>query len=185
MVLFYILVISLPLTNHWLLGGAQQDNFAAVKFLGLACVPVALFRIALRPKSAGIQIPGVSVAVSAYFVIGIFSYFSHEGGTVIPWGVFFTIVSMVVFLVITIVLVDSPVRLHGVILTMIGSVGIASVYTIREWMFNRSIADYRPGSISGDANYFGLAAAPCMLIALTYVLGQRSRWEKLYLYGCL
>lgn len=183
MILFYVLVLTLPLANHWLLGGAQQDNFAPVKFVGFACLPVALFRLASKPKSP-MRISGVGVAFSVYFVIAVFSYFAH-GNAVIPWTVLLSILSMLVFFVITTALVDSPDRLRRTMLTMIGSVAIASVYTIRDWMFNRSIPDYRPGSISGDANYFALAAAPSMLIALSYVLGHRSRKEKLYISGCL
>ena len=62
---------------------------------------------------------------------------------------------------------------------------MASVYTVREWLGNSSYAGYRPGSISGDANYFGLCAATCLPLALHLALGSRSRWEKVYLYSCL
>jgi O-antigen ligase len=113
----------------------------------------------------------------------MFSFFSH-GGT-LGQPVLTNRVSMLLLFFLIIALVDSIARLRRVILIMIGSVTITAVYVVRDWQSNRIIADYRPGGISGDANYFALCASTCMLLSLQLVLSRPTRWEKRYLYGCL
>ena len=179
MIFFYILVISLPLNNHWLLQG--RGDFTVFKFLGLACLPFALGHFFFR--SAPPVFNAIVPALSASFVIEMLSYFSHGGTLAGP--LFANRISMLLFFFLLVALVDSMVRLRRVILVMIGSVAIASVYVVRDWQFNRMYEGYRPGSITGDANYFALCASACMLLALQLALSRPSRWEKRYLYACL
>ena len=179
MILFYMLVLSIPLNNHWLLSG--RGEFTVFKGLGLACLPFALAHLAFR--SAPLKLNAIFPALAASFVIEMFSFFSH-GGT-LGQPVLTNRVSMLLLFFLIIALVDSIARLRRVILVMIGSVTITAVYVVRDWQFNRMYADYRPGGISGDANYFALCASACMLLSLQLVLSRPTRWEKRYLYGCL
>ncbi len=179
MILFYMLVLSIPLNNHWLLSG--RGEFTVFKGLGLACLPFALAHLAFR--SAPLKLNAIFPALAASFVIEMFSFFSH-GGT-LGQPVLTNRVSMLLLFFLIIALVDSISRLRRVILVMIGSVTITAVYVVRDWQFNRMYADYRPGGISGDANYFALCASACMLLSLQLVLSRPTRWEKRYLYGCL
>jgi O-antigen ligase len=179
MILFYMLVLSIPLNNHWLLSG--NGEFTVFKGLGLACLPFALAHMAFR--LAPLRLNAVFPALAAVFVIEMFSYFSH-GGT-LGGPILANRVSMLLLFFLIIALVDSIGRLRRVILIMIGSVAIAAVYVVRDWQFNRMYADYRPGGISGDANYFALCASACMLLSLQLALSRPTRWEKRYLYGCL
>jgi putative inorganic carbon (hco3(-)) transporter len=179
MILFYVLVLSIPLNNHWLLSG--RGDFTVFKGLGLACLPFALAHLAFR--SASLKLNAIFPALAAVFVIEMFSYFSHGGTLGAP--VLANRVSMLLLFFLIIALVDSIARLRRVILVMIGSVTITAVYVVRDWQFNRMIADYRPGGISGDANYFALCASTCMLLSLQLVLSRPTRWEKRYLYACL
>jgi O-antigen ligase len=179
MILFYMLVLSIPLNNHWLLSG--NGEFTVFKGLGLACLPFALAHMAFR--LAPLRLNAVFPALAAVFVIEMFSYFSHGGTLGDP--ALTNRVSMLLLFFLIIALVDSIGRLRRVILIMIGSVAIAAVYVVRDWQFNRMYADYRPGGISGDANYFALCASACMLLSLQLALSRPTRWEKRYLYGCL
>src|SRR5260370_2778654 len=179
MIFFYILVLSIPLNNHWLLSG--RGEFTVFKGLGLACLPFALAHLAFRPASLNLN--AMFPALAAGFAIEMFSYFSHGGTLGAP--VFANRVSMLLLFFLIIALVDSIARLRRVILIMIGSVTIAAVYVVRDWQFNRMYADYRPGGISADANYFALCASVCMLLSLQLVTSRPTRWEKRYLYGCL
>jgi len=179
MILFYMLVLSIPLNNHWLLSG--RGEFTVFKGLGLACLPFALAHLAFR--SAPLKLNAIFPALAASFVIEMFSFFSH-GGT-LGQPVLTNRVSMLLLFFLIIALVDSIARLRRVILVMIGSVTITAVYVVRDWQFNRMYADYRPGGISGDANYFALCASACMLLSLQLVLSRPTRWEKRYLYGSL
>ena len=179
MILFYVLVLSVPLNNHWLLSG--RGDFTVFKGLGLACLPFALGHLAFR--SAPLKLNAVFPALAGGFAIEVFSFFSHGGRLGDP--ILTNRVSMLLLFFLIIALVDSIARLRRVILVMIGSVTITAVYVVRDWQSNRIIADYRPGGVSGDANYFALCASACMLLSLQLVLSRPTRWEKRYLYGCL
>src|SRR5258707_6479599 len=75
MIFFYMLVLSIPLNNHWLLSG--RGDFTVFKGLGLACLPFALAHLAFR--SASLKFNAVFPALAAGFVIEMFSYFLHGG----------------------------------------------------------------------------------------------------------
>lgn len=191
MIFFYILIFSLPLHDHWLFSYSIGD-LSVVKFLALASVPFAVFRLVTRLLSGGFRVSAIMFWTFAYSMIALVSYYFVQGGSfslsleqkhgVAPDA---DILSMMLFFLLIVCLVDSMTRLYRVLLTMIGSVGITSIYVVRDWMFNRQWADYRPGGVSGDANYFALCAVAALLVALHLVLTNRPRWEKLFLYGCL
>ena len=184
MILYYILVLSLPLTQHWLVGGGTGD-ITVIKYLALACTPFALVRIVGRTRPQGVKITGVGIAFVAYFLIGVTSYFIRGGRLTLEPTALMNIGSMLLFFFLTIGLVDTIDRLHRVVLVCIGSVGLASIYVIRDWLGNRQYAGYRPGGISGDANYFSLCASAALLMGLNLIFGKRSRREKLGILLCL
>ena len=182
MILYYILVFSLPLTQHWLFGA--NGTFSVVKYLGLACLPFAIFRLVTRHRPSGIKMSGVGAAFLAYFFVALLSYFAHGGALTLEPTALMNIGSMLLFFVLTIGMVDTVERLHNVILVSIGSVGVTSVYVIRDWLFN-PYAGYRPGGVSGDANYFALCGVGGLLLGLNLLFGKRPKWEKFGIIGCL
>ena len=93
-------------------------------------------------------------------------------------------ISILLLLWFTITLVDSTERLHHVLILIVASVAVASVYVIREWLPNRGYAGYRPGGIATDANYFALCAAAATVLAITLLKGKRPKCEKVFLLGC-
>lgn len=183
MFLYYILILTLPLTQHWLLGG--EGGITVVKYLGLGCFPFAAFRLLMRHRPAGIKLSGVGAAFSFYFAIAVASYFGHGGQLTLEPTPLLNVSSMLLFFLLTIGLVDTVERLHRVILVCIGSVGLASIYVIRDWLGNRQYAGYRPGGISGDANYFSLCASAALLLGLNLIFGKRAKWEKLGILASL
>lgn len=182
MILYYILVLSLPLTQHWLLGG--NGNITVIKYLGLACLPFAIFRLVTRHRPAGMKFSGVGAALMIYFGIGALSYFVHGGQLTLGPTVLMNIGSMLLFFILTIGLVDTVERLHRVVLVSIGSVALTSVYVIRDWLGN-PYAGYRPGGVAGDANYFALCGVGGLLLGLNLLFGKRPKWEKFGIIGCL
>lgn len=192
MILFYILVLSLPLSYHWLFDYILVAGLTVIKVVGLACLPLALFRLATR-RSERFKGSGVFLPLIVYFLIALFSFFSvwtdtrnlATGTELIPKLLFYNLISMMTFFTLIVGLVDSVTRLYRVLLTMIGSAGLASIYVIRDWMSNRAIPNYRPGGAVGDANYFALCAATCLVLTLHLALSGRPRREQLFLYGCL
>jgi putative inorganic carbon (hco3(-)) transporter len=191
MILFYILIFSLPLSQHWLFGAGIGD-FTVVKFLALACLPFALLRLFTRLRSGRLSVPELLVPLIVYSVIALFSYFGvqrhgfaislEKKSTITTENLIF---SMLLFFILVTGLIDSMTRLYRGLLTLIGSVAITSLYVVRDWSFNRSLPDYRPGGVSGDANYYALCAVTALVLALHLALSGRPRSEKLFLYGCI
>jgi O-antigen ligase len=99
-----------------------------------------------------------------------------------PW---LSYISFPLFFFITLTLVDSLRRLRTVLLVAVGSVGFASAHVVREWQKYGGFGTYRPGYVTGDANYYSLSALLCVPIAF-YLMGSRQRpWERWFCGGCL
>ncbi|PYU28181.1 MAG: hypothetical protein DMG32_03435 [Acidobacteria bacterium] len=183
MIFYYLLLFTLPLNNHrWL---AAEGAFTPVKYLALVCLPFALYRFVIRPKLDALLRSPVICFFGIYFAVMFFSYFSHGGNASLATNdPLFHVVSMLVLIILTTFQVDTLPRLRSVVWVMIGSVGVASVYAVRDWLSNPFVG-YRPGGISGDSNYFSVCASTCLVMTLHLALASKSRREKVYLYGCL
>jgi O-antigen ligase len=71
-------------------------------------------------------------------------------------------------------------------LVAIGSVAFASLYMVREWQHNHNLyADFRPGWVLGDPNYFTISAVLTLPLAFHLMLGSRRPWERVFCAGCL
>jgi len=68
-------------------------------------------------------------------------------------------------------------NLRGVLLAEVASIAFASIYMIREWqVYHNVYANFRPGAVVGDSNYFGVSVVACLplnyfLIVLPGVAG--------------
>jgi len=184
MFLFYLLVLSLPLTQHYALS-YTLGGVTVAKLLGAVCMPMALIHAAGKRRiPGGLCQPGALLCV-AYFLLAMISYFIAYGLAWDASGPQNNVLSILVLLLVTVAVVDSVERLRWTLLMMVGSVAIASVYAIREWLaWGHAVLGYRPGGVSGDANYFGTAAAASLPVAFVLLQTRCRRWEKLYLITC-
>jgi len=82
--------------------------------------------------------------------------------------------------------VDSVSRLRWALLASVGSVMWASLYMLREWQKALPLYGffYRPGWVTGDANYFAISAVIVLPLCVSFVLNPRTGWERLYALGC-
>jgi len=82
--------------------------------------------------------------------------------------------------------VDSLNRMRCVMLVAIGSVAFASLYMVREWQSNHNLhADFRPGWVVGDPNYFTISALLTLPLTFHLMLGSRRPWERAFCAACL
>jgi O-antigen ligase len=184
MALFYLLILSLALTQHYALaytvGGVTTE-----KLLGALCLLIALFHVLRKGKASEAFFQRGTILCVAYFILAMLSYLIAYGSAWSSQGAQNNVLSILFLLLVTIIMVDSVARLHSALLMMVGSVAIASFYVVREWMqWGHAIAGYRPGGVSGDANYFGTAAATCLPLVLVLIQVCRIKWERYYLIGC-
>jgi len=185
MVLFYWLILIMPLENHpiWEL---HIGPFTVVKYVGLGCVAYALAYLPLRKGLPPLVGTWQARAFILFFLMAASSYFTKGNRSTL--GIespFTTYLSFLLLFFVTLSAVDSPERLRRVLLAAIGSVGFASVYVIREWQKSGFAVGFRPGWVVGDANYFTVSAAACLPLALYLTIVSRARRERLYCLACL
>ena len=153
MIIFYFLILVLPLTQHHLWAQFVGD-ITGIKYIGFACLPYALLRLVGRR-----QAPSFFGTWQARLFVGLcllstLSYLTMGTGN---WYVshWLTYVSLLILFFITLVLVDTVERLHWVLLTASASLAVASLYVLRDWQtYHAMYKDYRPGYVVGDPNYF-------------------------------
>jgi len=187
MIFYYLLVLSLPLVNHPIFG-AQIAGVTVVKYVGLVCLAYAAFSLLGRRRSPEFLGTAQARAFLAFFCLVVVSYVLHGPGVAgVGWGALTGYISHVGFFFTTVVLVTSLERLRRVMLVAVGSMALASLYVLREWWGGSAVygADYRPGYVTGDPNFFAASALVCLPMAFVWTLEGRPRWERIYCLGCL
>jgi O-antigen ligase len=183
MILYYVILWFSAVPNHpWF--GSDVGGITFFKVTGALCAAYAIFRLTMR-KSAP---PFVSTWPARLFIVIFLMAFTSQ--VFRNWGADFASSAMLVYIsigflfFITLTVIDSPLRLQASLLSMIAAIGIASLYTVREWQAG-GFSYSRPGYVAGDANYY--AATSLLALPLMYYLGreQGSRIRRLFCWGCL
>ncbi len=185
MIFFYLLVGSLPLTQHPLLTKFVGE-LTVIKVLGGICLFFALFRAATQRSFPPLFEKGPVRWSLFFFLIGVTSYFVR--GSPLPFkssGVA-GLLSCVLLLVLTPIMVDTLPRLRWVLLTIIGSVAFASIYVVREWQtWHNVFPGFRGwGGVTDDPNYFTVTAVLWVPLAFYLARGSGPRWQKWFCMGC-
>lgn len=187
MILYYLLVLSLPLVSHPLFG-SEAGGVTIVKYLGLLCLGYALLTLGSRRRRPRLFATPQARWFTAFFGLVVLSYVtSLLGPRPGERAILVIYTSHFAFFVTTLILVDSLERLRRVLLVAIGSTAVASLYVLKEWLGGSAIygAGYRPGYVTGDPNFFAASALLCLPLALEWSgRGQRPA-ERLYCLGCL
>jgi O-antigen ligase len=185
MILFYLLVLSLPFVDHGLLG-RQIAGLTLEKIIGAACFVYALAYLARRRTMPALFASAQAKAFALYVAIAVTSYvLTAEEITFRDFvGIF---VSQFLFFITVMILVDSMERLQNTVLFLIASSGLVSLYLIREWVANVGMygMSYRPGWVAGDPNMFCVSAL-VMIPVMFYPLKHAARgWQRAGVAGCL
>jgi probable O-glycosylation ligase (exosortase A-associated) len=186
MIFFFLLILTLPLTTHPLWSSFVGD-LTIVKYVGGICFLYAVFHLLFESRA----LPSWFGSWPArwfmmFYLIAALSFLTH--GADIPWQVspLFTYTSLALLFFITLAIVDSPKRLHQTLLVAIGSVAFASLYVIREWQkFHAVVPNFRPGYVTGDANYFAISCVLCIPLAFYLMIGRQPLWHRALCFGCM
>lgn len=184
MILYYIILLFSAMPNHpWM--DDQVGGFTFIKFVGLACMFYAVARILSR----GVVPPFFRTWPARLFValvlLAFISYAFTGSVAYLTQGPFIVYLSCLSLFFVTLVLIDSSRRLRFAVLSLIGALGIASLYTLREFQTNGFTAGYRPGYVVGDANFFSGAALLAIPLAYYLVGAKGPRWERTFCLVCL
>jgi O-antigen ligase len=185
-IFFYVFVLSLPLVSHPIFG-SEAGGMTVSKYLGLACF---LYALAVRGSRRPVRFLETRQArcYMALYGLALLSYAASLLGP-IPghWRVVVLYTSQAVFFVTTLILVDSVERLRKVLLVAIASMAVGSLYMLKEWWGGSAVygAEYRPGYVTGDPNFFAASALLCLPLAFGWAMEGRRRRERLFCLGCL
>ncbi len=184
MIIFYLLILSLPLVDHPQIG-YEIHGVTVEKLLGIACIFLALCYLPNRKTFPQFMATGQARAFLTFAVVAIVNYALMV--TPFDWhemvGVIFT---EVVFFIATLIFIDSRRRLETAVLLLVGSIGLASLYLIKEWAgaISHYGLGYRPGSVAGDPNVFSASAVTVLPIMIAFALGGNG-WKRKFSIACL
>jgi O-antigen ligase len=181
MIVFYFLITLMPLDQDptW---GKFIGAATLIKYVGLLCVFYAISHIAMR-RSQPRYLDTMQARLFLVFLsLTFFSYWIMGPEFSIRASPFISFLSMGFLFFVVLSIVDTLPRLRWTLLAAVASMGWASLIVLREWMKD---PNWRPGSITGDANYFAVDA--CLVLPFAFLLVWRSRilWERIFALGCL
>lgn len=185
MLFFYLLVFILPFERHpiW---SRMIFGFTVTKYIGIASTLYALFYLTAREGSWTALRGSVAKLFLVFYGIAAISHITKGPAGEAEFNPFISYTSFLLLFFVTVTLVDSLPRLRWTLLVAVGSVGLASMYVIREWQkFHNVYPGFRPGWVVGDANYFALSAVLCAPLAFYLMKESEVLWERVYCLGCL
>jgi len=188
MIFYYLVVLFSAVPNHPWFGAEVGGGITVIKITGILALLSALIYLGMRKS-----FPAFFSAwpIRFYLILQIIvcvSFVTEQVGGVNFAGVGSPIMqyfSIGLLYFTTLTFVDSPVRLRRTLLALIGAVGIASLYALREWQREGFSGAFRVGWVAGDSNYL---AAMCLLtLPLSYYLYREKgpRWERFFCLICL
>jgi O-antigen ligase len=184
MIVFYFLVGIMPLSEHHI-WGRLVGEFTVFKYIGAACVIYAVVHLVARRSIPPYFRTWQARLFVIFCLMATESYFFKGLPGEVPFSILLSYISFLLLFLITVTVVDSLSRLRWVILVAIGSVAFASLYMVREWQNNHNLyADFRPGWVVGDPNYFTISAVLTLPLAFHLMLGSRRPWERVFCAGC-
>lgn len=168
MILYYFLILLLPLTTHPL-WTRTMAGVTPIKALGLMIAVYALVYFFRRQESPQLFGTWQARCYGLMLATGAISLLFNVRDADVVRDMLQIYVSLGLLFFATVVLVDSMARLRYVLLTMIASTALASLYVLREWqVYHNVYPGLRPGGVSGDCNYFAASALVTMPMAFYY-----------------
>ena len=189
MIIYYILIWSLPYMRHPIWNASLGGGFTVTKLIGAASILYGLTYLARRHDLPRYFATPQSRWMMLLMGFAFYSFLTTLGqhAEVDLGSPMAAYASAILLFFVTLTVIDSVRRLYWSMMLATGTVAFASLYFLREW--SRGITVYgegfRAGWVLGDANYFTIAALVTLPIAFELLLISRKRWEKLYLFGCM
>lgn len=178
MILFYILLLSLPFVDHGLFGMAI-GSLTVEKILGAACFVFALTYLPRRRQLPMLFSSAQAKFFALYVAMAVISYLvtTDEIVFIDLVGIF---LSQFLFFIAVMILVDSRERLETTVLMVTASIGIVSLYLIKEWLGNVGTygISYRPGWVAGDPNVFSASALIVLPMMLCPIRFAPRLWQR-------
>jgi len=184
-ILFYILVLSLPFVDHGFLG-REIAGLTLEKLIGAGCFVYALSYLPRRHTLPMMFETSQAKAFATYVALAVISYVVTAKEITFA-DLISVFLSQFLFFITVMILVDSRERLENTVLFLIGSIGFVSLYLIREWIGNVGMYgySYRPGWVAGDPNMFSASALVVLPLMLYPMMHAPRPWQRAGVGACL
>jgi putative inorganic carbon (HCO3(-)) transporter len=184
-ILYSILILSLPFLSHPLFG-MKVGPLTVEKYLGAICFLYAVFYAAVRRRAPGIFRTTQARAYLLFFLLASISWLA-AGRSLTATTMLDVYGSHLLFLVTTVGLIDSLPRLRWTLLAAVAAMGLVSLYVIRDWQVASAVygAGYRPGYVAGDANFFTASVLLPLPLALLLLWNERSVAVRIFCFGTI
>lgn len=183
MFIVYLIILASAVPNHpWF--GDQVGGITVIKLLGIVAIVYAAGYAAWRGSFPNVLREWPARLYVILFTWAIVSYVFVSSGSVASAakGVLTVYVSCFFLFVIMQLTIDSAARIQNSVLALVGAIVLASLYSLREWQ-GAGFSAYRPGYVSGDANYFSATALLIMPIAYHLTASAKTRLERYFYLG--
>lgn len=185
MIFYYLLIWILPRVNDPL-WSHRIGPLTGFECLGILSLTYAGFHLTISRTRHLFFLTWQARTLIVLYSVALVSALIKGRGISLSNSALIVYTSATFLFFITLALVDSLARLKWTMFVMVGSYAFTSLYLIREWRVGRHIwANFRPGWIAGDANYFSAAAMCSILLSFYLMQARRPQWERLYYFGCL
>ncbi len=172
----YFLIFSMPFFRHPVIN-AGSGMLTVPKAAGLLGLFFVLIHIGQHgfPNYFGTRQGKLFLAIFAWAMLS----FARQGRPprVDVGDPSLLYISLFVFFVLVVTLIDTPRKIQWAFLTALASIAFASFYILREYqVYHFSYANFRPeAKILGDANYFSMAAMLALPIGFYWYLAETRR----------
>jgi len=184
-ILFYIMILSLPFMSHPVFG-RTIGPLTVEKYLGALCLLAAALHVTARRRLPPLFSTPQARAFLIFFALASASWLTL-GRTLSATTMLVVYASHLLFLVITVSLVDSLARLRWTLLAAVASMGFVSLYVLRDWQIGSAVygLNYRPGYVAGDANFFTASVLLCLPLTLVLLWREKGLPIKLFCLASL
>ena len=184
MIFLYFLIAIMPLANHpiW---SQFVGTLTLTKYVGAACLCYAVVHLCATGAFPQTLRSAVAKSLLGFYGAVLLSYFTMGLPRQLEFSPILSYTSFLLLFLIIVSIVDDATRFRRTLFASIGGLAFASLYLIREWQVYKGVyANFRPGWISGDANYFTVSALLLLPLTLYLLSLDRPRGEKAFMFVC-
>lgn len=183
MILVYLIIGLSAVPNHpWF--GESAGGITLIKIVGFVALAYALFYLPLRRT----PVPLLKEWPARLFIVLIvwasISALTSGMRAALAQSALKLYASFASIFFMLVVTIDSRLRLERAVLSLLGALAFASLYSLREYEL-AGFSAYRPGWVAGDANLFAAATLITMPVAYHLVSASLKRWQRWFCLGTL
>lgn len=184
MLLFYLMILIMPMEESDFWGQSLFGTFTVVKLVGLSCLIVTGCMILANGKTPRFLYSPQAKWYVALCLVQCANFFL-QGGAVQSANVAYShVLSILCLFVIVPTMINNIERLNRSMLVAIAAIGYVSLHAVRQHQLYGG-GGFRSSGMFSDSNQYALIANLLIPLAYLWVIAKRPSWERLFVAGCL